>query len=141
MTIGVIRVAKGAWPEREVVRISRGFANSCVWNTGKTYNTLKSVADNHSYGYKDLSSLQEGDRVGLHLSLNYHDGALSFFVNGRHQGLAAKRVCDEMFDLYAIVEHTGGCSGTRITRAGIGMIIIYNDVHLLHVDPIIISYS
>lgn len=122
MSLGVTRVEKGhkLKPElMELVRKIRGFVNSCIWNTGKVYNTL-GVSDSGSisknYGYVDISNLEKGSRVGLQLSL--YEGSLSFFVDGRHQGFAAKGVYDDRFDVYAVVEHTGGCCGTRITRAG-----------------------
>lgn len=88
----------------------------------KIYNALKvsSKRIGHSYGLKDLSSLQKGSRIGLQLSL--YDGSLGFLVDGCHQGFAAKGVYDDRFDVYAVVEHTGGCCGTRITRSGVCII-------------------
>ena len=122
MSFGVMRVRKGDGLMHKVVKKVRGFPNSCIWNTGKIYNTLGSSSSStrtlisRSYGLKDLGSLQEGSRLGLQLSL--YDGSLSFFIDKRHQGFAAKGVYDDKFDVYVVVEHTGGTCGTKITRAG-----------------------
>ena len=121
MSLGVVRVTKGLQLFRhKLVRMTRGFADSCIWNTGKVYNAFKrsdSESIGHSYGYVGLASLKDGDRVGLQLSS--YNGSLSFYVNQKHQGFAAKGVYDDKYDVYVVVEHTGGCIGTRITRAGI----------------------
>ena len=138
MSIGVIRVKKGlALFKHKIVRKSRGFVGSCIWNTGKIYNAL-GLSDSelkvHSYGYKDLGGLRKGDHVGLQLSS--YDGSLSFFINGHHQGFAAKGVYDDTkSDIYVVVEHTGGCCGTEITRAGKLLYILLSMVpwtHALH---------
>ena len=120
LSFGVMRVAKGLQLfKHQFVRKLRGYSNSCVWNSGKVYNTLEGSPSKFAsinYGYVDLASLREGDRVGLQLSS--FDGSLGFYFNQKHQGFAAKGVYDDKFDVYVIVEHTGGCIGTKITRAG-----------------------
>ena len=121
MSLGVMGVTKGL--QQEPVRVSRGFANSCIWNTGKVYNTLKNSQSDrisHGYGYVDLASLKKGDCIGLQLSSC--DGSLSFYFNQKHQGFAAKDVYDNKNDVYVVVEHTGGCIGTKITRAGMSFV-------------------
>ena len=126
MSLGVMRVTKGFHlSEHKLIRKLRGFANSCIWNTGKVYNTLENPQSGHisrGYGYVDLASLEKGDRVGLQISP--YDGSLSFYFNQKHQGFAAKGMYDDQYDLYVMVEHTGGCIGTKITRAG--TCIVYN---------------
>ena len=120
MSLGVMRVTKGLQLfGQDPVRISRGFANSCIWNTGKVYNTLdnsQSDCISRGYGYVDLASLKKGDRVGFQLSSC--DGSLSFYFNQKHQGFATKGIYDDKYDVYAVVEHTGGCISTKITQAG-----------------------
>ena len=120
LSLGVMRIDSTGL-QQEPIRVSRGFANSCIWNTGKIYNTLEiSHSDNKSgsygYGIVDLASLKKGDCIGIQLSSC--NGSLSFYVNRKHQGFAAKGVYNANYDVYAIVEHTGGCTGTKITRAG-----------------------
>ena len=121
MSLGVMRVPKGLHLSRlKLVRKLRGFANSCIWNTGKVYNTIENPQSeriSRVYGYVDLANLEKGDHVGLQLSP--YDGSLSFYVNQKHQGFAAKGMYDDQYDVYVIVEHTGGCISTKITRAGI----------------------
>ena len=67
------------------------------------------------YGSTNLENLREGDRLGLRVS---HDGVLTFFVNGKSQGVAAQGVYQDGYDLYAVVDVYANCRAVRITRAG-----------------------
>ena len=67
------------------------------------------------YGSTNLENLREGDRLGLRVS---HDGVLTFFVNGKSQGVAAQGVYQDGYDLYPVADLYGQCTAVRITRAG-----------------------
>ena len=49
------------------------------------------------HGSTNLHDLCEGDCLGLRVS---HDGVLTFFVNGKSQGVAAQGVYQDGYDLY-----------------------------------------
>ena len=66
-------------------------------------------------GFTNLHDLCEGDCLGSRVS---HDGVLTFFVNGKSQGVAAQGVYQEGYDLYAVGDVYGHCKAVRITRAG-----------------------
>ena len=69
------------------------------------------------YGKQSLDELQRGDRLGLQLTRN---GILTFFINGRPQGVAASSVYSKKdCYVYVVVDHYANCKSTRITRAGI----------------------
>ena len=38
-----------------------------------------------------------------------HDGVLEFFVNGKHQEIAAERIYQRGYDIYAVVDHCANC--------------------------------
>ena len=80
--------------------------NKCVGYSGPA---------ERKYGSTDLENLREGDRLGLRVS---HDGVLTFFVNGKSQGVAAQGVYQDGYDLYAVVDVYAKCKAVRITRAG-----------------------
>ena len=67
------------------------------------------------YGSTNLDNLREGDRLGLQVS---HNGVLTFFVNGKSQGVAAQGVYQDGYDLYAVVDVIAKCKAVRITRSG-----------------------
>ena len=104
---------------KEIPRYSPEGSDHCVWSADKIHNRLGLVAKTSSaerqYGRVNLDQLRTGDRVGLRLS---HDGALSFFVNGKYQGVAAEGVYQKGYHVYPVVDHYANCKATRITRAG-----------------------
>lgn len=100
-----------------IPRYSPEGVDHCVWSSDKIHNRLNTpaVESNYRSSKINLDDLREGDRVGLRLS---HDGVLTFFVNGRSQGVAAENIYDKNCDVYAVVDHYANCKATVITRAG-----------------------
>lgn len=104
----------------KIPRYSPEAANHCVWSSDKVHNRLRcnqNGTQEKPYGRMDLDVLREGDRLGLRLS---YDGVLSFFVNGKCQGVAAERIYEKGHDVYVVVDHYANCKATVITRAGNG---------------------
>ena len=90
----------------------------CIWSYLFLFNKLAGSSgpcSHKKYGSANLENLREGDRLGLQVS---HDGVLTFFVNGKSQGVAAQGVYQEGYDLYAVVDVYGRCKAVGITRAG-----------------------
>ncbi len=105
-----------------IPRYSPEGVDHCVWSSDKIHNRLNTpaVESNYTGSKVNLDDLREGDRVGLRLS---HDGMLTFFVNGKSQGVAAENIYDKECDVYAVVDHYANCKATVITRAGKSMIL------------------
>lgn len=102
----------------KIPRYSPEAADHCVWSSDKVHNRLRSNQNGtqeKQYGRLDLDMLREGDRLGLRLS---HDGVLTFFVNGKCQGVAAEKIYEKGHDVYVVVDHYANCKATVITRAG-----------------------
>ena len=89
----------------------------CMWSSHRVFNKLFGCSGpiEREYSSTRLEHLREGDHLGLRVS---HDGVLTFFVNGKSQGVAAQGVYQEGYDLYAVVDVYGRCTAVRITRAG-----------------------
>ncbi|XP_046846010.1 neuralized-like protein 4 isoform X2 [Xenia sp. Carnegie-2017] len=61
---------------------------------------------------QDLKTLSVGDRIGVSKTEN---GSLHFFINGKHQGLAASRLPQEVF---AVVDLYARCTKVSIVSPG-----------------------
>lgn len=120
MKLGVMRCKAGHPIDRHSVpRYSPEGVDHCVWSSSKIHNRMTGKQETEkSYGHVNLDDLGEGHRVGLRLT---HDGVLSFFVNGKSQGVAAENIYLKGFDVYIVVDHYANCKATRITRAGKSM--------------------
>ena len=98
-----------------------GATNHCIWHTNWGANEVDNKLVGYSgptrkkYGSANLENLREGDHLGLRVS---HDGVLTFFVNGKSQGVAAQGIYQDGYDLYPVVDVYGNCKAVRITRAG-----------------------
>lgn len=103
--------------ESDVPKLSSISTNyHCMWFEDKVWNKLSD--DNHcksDYGSVLLHSLQQGDRVGLRVTSN---GDLYFYVNGKNQGVAAKDLHEEGFEIYPVVDVRYNCYAVRITKSG-----------------------
>ena len=71
-------------------------------------------SDINPYGMKNLDSLRQGDRVGLHIT---EGGDLSYSVNGEDRGVAMRGVYEKGWDVYIVVDHYANCRATKITKA------------------------
>ena len=89
----------------------------CMWSSHRVFNKLVGYSGpiEREYSSTRLENLHEGNRLGLRVS---YDGVLTFFVNGKSQGIAAQDVYQEGYDLYPVVDVYGRCTAVRITRAG-----------------------
>lgn len=56
-----------------------------------------------------------GDKVGFRLT---PDGTVSFFVNGKSQGVVARNIHKEGFNIFPVVDVCYKSYAVRITRAG-----------------------
>ena len=105
----------------DILSLSPGATNFCIWHTNygadQVENKLVSCSGptKKKYGSANLKNLRQGDRLGLRVS---RDGVLTFFVNGKSQGVAAQGVYQDGYDLYSVVDVYGQCKAVRITRAG-----------------------
>lgn len=102
----------------KIPRYSPEAADHCVWSSDKVHNRLRSNQNGtqeKQYGAMDLDMLREGDKLGLRLN---YDGMLTFFVNGKCQGVAAEKIYEKGHDVYVVVDHYANCKATIITRAG-----------------------
>ena len=122
LKLGVMQCKAGSKIKHsDVPRISPGNTNYCTQHSNNGPNQLENKLVGYSgptkkkYGYADLDDLHEGDCLGLWVSL---DGVLTFFVNGKSQGVAAQGVYQDGDDLYAVVDVYAKCNAVRITRAG-----------------------
>ena len=91
--------------------------NYCICYGHEIYNNFVGYSGPtpKKYSSTDLENLRKGDRLGLQVS---HDGVLTFFVNGKSQGVAAQGVYQDGYDLYPVVDVFANCKAVRITRAG-----------------------
>ena len=125
LKLGVMQYKAGSKIKRsDIPQYSRGTPNYCIWHSDlKDFHpsavdkTLVGYSGptRMKYGSANLNDLREGDRLGLQVS---HDGVLTFFVNGKSQGVAAQGVYQDGYDLYSVVDVYGQCKAVRITRAG-----------------------
>ena len=114
--LGVVKWKKGIpLTEKAIPRYSPEGTHHCVWSSDKLHNRLTDCFTEAPYGVVNLDELRAGDRVGMRVT---HEGILEFFVNGQHQGVAAHRIYQRGYDVYAVVDHYANCKATRITRAG-----------------------
>ena len=102
----------------DIPQTSSGTNMYCISSVDQVNNKLvgHSGPTERMYGPTNLENLREGDRLGLRVS---HDGVLTFFVNGKSQGVAAQAVYQEGYDLYAVADVYGRCTAVRLTRAGV----------------------
>ena len=118
LKLGVARYKAGhSFQVNNIPRYSPEAPNHCVWSSDKVHNRLQTNQNvlERQYGFRNLDSLREGDRLGLRLT---HNGSLVFFVNGMDQGVAAENVYEKGHEVYAVVDHYANCKSTIITRAG-----------------------
>ena len=118
LTLGVMQCVKGTKIKHSAIpQISLGAEMYCMWSSHRVLNKLVGYLGptEKKYGSTNLENLREGDRLGLRVS---HDGVLTFFVNGKSQGVAAQGVYQDGYDLYAVVDVYANCKAVRITRAG-----------------------
>ena len=117
LKLGVMQYKAGSKIKlNDIPQYSPGTPNYCMCCSDHTENMLVGYSGptELKYGFTNLNDLREGDRLGLRVS---HDGVLTFFVNGKSQGVAAQGVYQEGYDLYAVVDVYGRCTAVRITRA------------------------
>lgn len=120
LKLGIAKYKTGGSVQmNKIPRYSPEAADHCVWSSDKVHNRLRSNQNGaeKQYGAMDLDVLREGDRLGLRVS---HDGILTFFVNGKCQGVAADKIYEKGHDVYVVVDHYANCKATVITRAGKG---------------------
>ena len=125
LKLGVMQCKAGSKIKHsDIPKFSPGTTNYCMWHTNWGPNEV----DNKLVGYSgptrkkygsansvNLKNLRKGDRLGLRVS---HKGVLTFFVNGKSQGVAAQGIYQDGYDLYPVVDVCGQCEAVRITRAG-----------------------
>ena len=102
----------------DIPRYSPGTQNYCMFCSDRIENVLVGYSGpaEVKYGSTKLNDLRKGDYLGMQVS---HDGVLTFFVNGKSQGVAAQDVYQEGYDLYPVVDVYASCKAVRITRAGV----------------------
>jgi len=120
LKLGVAKFKSGhSFQVKDIPRYSPEGMHHCVWSSDKIHNRLHpnqpTILLEKRYGKKNLDELVAGDRLGLRLS---SDGRLVFFVNGKHQGLAAEKVYEVGCDVFPVVDHYANCKATVVTRAG-----------------------
>ena len=125
MKLGIMRCRVEGSISQSTPRYSPEGMNHCVWSSTKIHNRLVgspgTVETERPYGLINLDDLRVGSKVGLRLS---YDGVLTFFVDGRSQGVAAENIYLKGYDVYIVVDHYANCKATRITRAGEVQIIL-----------------
>lgn len=114
LKLGITLVDKGQGPPTNVPRYSPEGTNVCVWCDSKIFDRIDKKNE-RPYGKKRLDDLREGDKLGLQIT---HNGTLSFFANGKHQGIALLDVYRPTYDVYATVDHYGNAVSTTITKSG-----------------------
>ena len=103
--------------EFEIPRHSHEGKNLCVWSEKKIMDCrMKKISSVQyvQYGDFNLTEIKEGDRVGLEIT---KDGVLSFFFNGKYQGVAVRDVYRRGYDVYVLVDHYGKTYASIITKA------------------------
>lgn len=117
LKLGVMRCKTGnAITDKTIPRYSPEGTHHCVWSSDKLHNRLTDCFTEQHYGSVNLDELRAGDKLGMRIT---HDGTLEFFVNGKHQGIAAEKLYQRGYDVYAVVDHYANCKATKITRAGL----------------------
>ena len=117
LKLGVMQCkAESTIKHSDTPKTSPGTKMYCVWSVDQVNNKLVGYSGptERMYSSTNLENLREGDRLGLQVS---HDGVLTFFVNGKSQGVAAQGVYQEGYNMYAVVDVYGRCTAVRITKA------------------------
>ena len=83
-----------------------------MWQRG---NQLVSNLGSRKYGNVNLFRLRSGDRIGVQVKSN---GELTFFIDGKSQGVAARNIYSKDHDLYVVVDVTNNDYALKITKAG-----------------------
>lgn len=131
LKLGITLVGKNEGPPKVVPRYSPEGNEVCVWCDSKLFDRI--IKRNEKvYGKKRLDDLREGDRLGLQIT---KDGTLSFFINGKHQGIALCDVYKPDHDVYAIVDHYGNAISTTITKSGNEIVssVYISQLHVVHI--------
>ena len=117
LKLGVMRCKMSSCvTDKTIPRYSPEGTHHCVWSSDKLHNRLTDCFTEQHYGEVNLDELRAGDKLGMRVN---HEGTLEFFVNGRHQGVAAEDLYQKGYDVYAVVDHYANCKATRITRSGV----------------------
>ena len=117
LKLGVMRCKTGnAITDKTIPRYSPEGTHHCVWSSDKLHNRLTDCFTEQHYGLVNLDDLRAGDKLGMRIT---HEGTLEFFVNGKYQGVAAEKMYQRGYDVYAVVDHYANCKATKITRAGV----------------------
>ena len=99
--------------EFEILKYSPECKNLCVWSERVSMDhRMEKNFDVFQYGDFYLPELRKGDRVGLTIT---KDGVLSFFFNGKYQGVSARDVYRRGCDVCAPVDHYGQAYAGVIT--------------------------
>lgn len=114
--IGVVQCPRRSYKHVDIPHQVNWTKDRCIWYGDKVLNSLGGRLIRNSYGFDNLEDLQQGDKVGMKLTEN---GDLYFLVNNINQGLAAKDVYREGWDIYLHVVVYGKCIAIRITKAGL----------------------
>ena len=130
LRFGVVRCQEGTLPYEKSsipddISIQK---NHLAWTEGgQIWNLLNSKIDvNSSYGSKSLSSLKEGDRVGMQI---VDDGDLYFHVNGVCQGLAAHHIYKKGWNLYPVIDVSPNQPKIKIVKAG--ALYVYTSLYVV----------
>ncbi len=122
LKIGVMRKkVTGRYPADSAPKLSEHRDNSCLCFKSRFkektefQNNLGGVHMLRYYGAVNFDGLRENDRLGLQLN---RDGDLSFFVNGISQGMAARQIYKEGYEVYCFIELVEGYKSVEITKAG-----------------------
>ena len=118
LKLGVMQYKAGSRIKHsDIPQYSPGTPNYCMCCADRIVNMIVGYSGpaEVKYGFTNVNDLREGDCLGLRVS---HDGVLTFFVNGKSQGVAAQGVYQDGYDLYPVVDVYGQCEALRITRAG-----------------------
>ena len=119
MSIGVMscpRTQGHSWSKKDSLGVCAGTKVEVWWQCdNRLFSSQDSPSERH-YGNVNLRHLVVGDKIGLQID---KDGDLTFFFNGRSQGLATKNCFfhDDQ-DLYAVVDLKHNSHALRVTRAG-----------------------
>ena len=118
--------------EFEIPKYSPEGKNLCVWSERAIMDHRMGKKFDVQYGDFYLPELREGDRVGLKIT---EDGVLSFFFNGKYQGVAARDVYRRGYDVYALVDHYGQAYASVITKASecIPALLFLSKLHVINV--------
>ena len=117
LKLGVMQCKAGSKIKHsDIPRYYRNITNYCMYSSGCIVNKLVGYSSPTELKCStNLENLREGNRLGLRVS---HDGVLTFYVNGKSQGVAVQGVYQDGYDLYPVVDVNAKCEAVRITRAG-----------------------